>query len=128
VEKHEAWDLKRTGVDRGVLSFLPARTLPHRSGFLDRYVKRCTVCRGKLSNQLKIDCKLMNVLNYTRKLPTRKVAPNPPPKVFCSSDYGLLRSSVGFHSTMSPDCGCGFDQNDRADINSQPSVDSDLSR
>jgi len=53
--------------------------------------------------------------------------PNPPPKVSCSSDYGLFRSPVACHSTMSPDCGCGIDQDDRADINPKPGVGSDLS-
>ena len=51
--------------------------------------------------------------------------PNPPPKVSCSSDYGLFRSPVACHSTMSPDCGCGIDQDDRADINPKPGVGSD---
>ena len=56
-----------------------------------------------------------------------RIVPNPPPKVLYSSDYGLQRSAVGSHSTVSPNCSCGFDQNDRADINPQPSPGRDLS-
>jgi len=47
---------------------------------------------------------------------------NPPPKVLYNSDYGPQRLAVGFYWTVSPDCGFGIDQNDRADINPQPGV------
>jgi len=53
--------------------------------------------------------------------------PNPPSKVLCRSDYGLQRTDVTSHSTVSPGRGCGFDQNDRADINPLPAVGRSLS-
>jgi len=53
--------------------------------------------------------------------------PNPPSKVLCSSDYRVQRADVASLVTVSPACGCGFDQNDRADTNPLPSVDRSLS-
>jgi len=58
----------------------------------------------------------------------KKQIPNPPSKVLYTSNYRLQRTDVTSHSTVSPVCGCGFDQNDRADINPQPGVGIALSR
>ncbi len=72
----------------------------------------------------------MNEIELTRLEEFRQLKreiPNPPPKVLCSSDYRVQRADVASLVTVSPACGCGFDQNDRADTNPLPSVDRSLS-
>jgi len=58
----------------------------------------------------------------------KKEIPNPPSKVLCSSDYRRQQADATSLSTVSPGCGCGFDQNDRADKTSLPSGGRSLSR
>jgi hypothetical protein len=101
----------------------PLSLLPKATNWFLFLITQCPKnCSFKIS--------AINPLSFNEKkaaMSTSLFNPNPPSRVLYSSDYRLQRAAMGFHSTLSPDGGCGFDQNDRADINPQPRVGRSLS-